>query len=70
MAVRLSAPSTDRALIPRNIIFLLLVLIAVRQRLRKPQGLVWTEGLDKLKKKKNYLIWSGTHDLPDCSIVP
>jgi hypothetical protein len=49
MAVRLSALRTSRALLPRNIIFLLLVLISVK-RLSKPQGLVRPEGLGKLKK--------------------
>jgi hypothetical protein len=49
MAVRLSALRTGRALLPRNIIFLLLILIYVR-RLSKPQDLVRPEGLGTLKK--------------------
>jgi hypothetical protein len=53
---------------PRNIIFLLLVLISVK-RLSKPQGLVLLEGLGKLKKF-NDLISNGTRDLWPCSIAP
>jgi hypothetical protein len=47
MAVRLSALRPGRALLVRNIIFLLLVLISIR--LSKPQGLVRPEGLGILK---------------------
>jgi hypothetical protein len=47
MAVRLSALCIGRALLPRNIIFLFLVLISVRG---KPQGKVRPEGLHKLNK--------------------
>jgi hypothetical protein len=51
MAVRLSAICTGCALLPRNIIFLfLLEAVSVSVRLSKPQGLVWLELLDKLKK--------------------
>jgi hypothetical protein len=45
MAVKLSALRTGRALLRRNIISLFLVLIIVC----KPHGLVWPEGLGKLK---------------------
>jgi hypothetical protein len=62
MAVRLSALSTGRALLPRNIILLLLVLISVK-RLSEPQGLVRLEGSDKLKKFI-HLIGSRIRDLP------
>jgi hypothetical protein len=47
MALRLSGLRTGRALLPRNIIFLLLVLISVS--LIEPQGLVRTDGVSKLK---------------------
>jgi hypothetical protein len=55
MAVRLSVLRTGRALLPRNIIFLLLVLISVR--LSKRQDLVQHEGLGTLKN--NLFISSG-----------
>jgi hypothetical protein len=64
MAVRLQAPRTGRTLLPRNIIYMLLVL-----RLSKPQGLVLPEVLGKLKKSKD-LIGSRIHDLPASSIAP
>jgi hypothetical protein len=64
MAVKLSAFRTGRALLPRNIIVLLLVLIYVK-RLSKPQGLVLLE-----TEKFIHLIGSRTRDLPVCSIVP
>jgi hypothetical protein len=38
------------------------------QRLNKPQGLVWLEGLGK-SKKFNDLIGTRSHDLPICGIV-
>jgi hypothetical protein len=50
MMVRLSALRTGRALLPRNIIFLLLVLISVKTSMSKLQGIVRPEGLGKLKK--------------------
>jgi hypothetical protein len=68
MAVRLSALRTGRALLPRNIIFVLLVLTSVRG-LSKPQGLVLPDGLGKLKQII-HPIGSGTRDLPACSIAP
>jgi hypothetical protein len=55
MAVSLSALSTGRTLLPRNIIFLLPVLISFK-RLSEPQGLVRLERLSILKKI--HLIWS------------
>jgi hypothetical protein len=48
MVVGLIDLRTGPALLPRNIIFLLLVLISVR--LSKPQYLVRVEGLGKLKE--------------------
>jgi hypothetical protein len=48
MAVRFSVLRTGRALLPRNIIFLFLMLISVRGWV-KPQSLVRQEGLGKLK---------------------
>jgi hypothetical protein len=67
MAISLEALRTGRTLPPRNIIFLLLVIISVT-RPSKPQGLVRPEGLGKLKKIV-HLIWSRTHDYPGYSIV-
>jgi hypothetical protein len=61
MAVRLSALRTSRTLLPRNIIFLLLVL-------SKPQGLVWLEESGKLKKIIQH-VGSRSRDLSDCSSV-
>jgi hypothetical protein len=55
MAVRLSALRTGRALLPRKIIFLFLVLISVIT-LSKPQGVVRLQELGKLK---NSIIPSG-----------
>jgi hypothetical protein len=67
MVVRLIALRVGRSLLPRNIIFLLLVLVSVKA---EPQGLLRLEGLGKLKKKKlNYLVGSRTRDLPACSIM-
>jgi hypothetical protein len=51
MAVRVSAVQASRPLLLRNIIFLLLLLYFC-ERLSKLQGLVRSEGLGKLKKKK------------------
>jgi hypothetical protein len=62
MAVRLSALSTGHTLLPRNIIFLPLVLIPVRGW-NKLQGPVWLERLGRLKKFI-HLIRSQTCDLP------
>jgi hypothetical protein len=67
MAGRLLALRTGRAVLPRNIIFLLLVLISVK-RLSKPPGLVRLEGLGKLKKFNNFIGFR-TCNLPACSIV-
>jgi hypothetical protein len=61
MAVRLSALRTSRAILPRNITCLLLVLISVT-RLSKPQGVARPEGLGKIKKIIQ-LIGSQTRDL-------
>jgi hypothetical protein len=55
------------ALLPRNSIFMLLVLISVK-RLSKPQGLVRPEELGKLIKII-HLIGSRTRDLPVCNSV-
>jgi hypothetical protein len=57
MAVRLTALRTGHALLPRNIIFLFLVL----------NFLALPEGLGKLKEKNN-----SRHRIskPACSIVP
>jgi hypothetical protein len=68
MAVRLSALRTGRALLSRNIIFRLLVLISVRD-LSKPQALVRLEGLGKLKTFIQFIA-SRTRDLPSCCIMP
>jgi hypothetical protein len=65
MAVRLSALRAGRALLPRNITFLLLVLISGS----KPQALVRPERLGKLKKLI-HLTGSRTRDLTACSTVP
>jgi hypothetical protein len=49
MAVMLSAPRTSRTLLPRNIIFFLVVFgTHFCQRLSKPQGLVRPKGLSLL----------------------
>jgi hypothetical protein len=61
MAIRLSALLTDRALLLRNIIFLLLVLSLPR--------LLRLEEVSELKKSI-YFIGTRTRNLPDCSIVP
>jgi hypothetical protein len=63
MAVSLSALRTDRALLPRHIIFLLLVLISVRQSIMRP------EVLGKLKKSI-HLIGCRTRDIPPYSVIP
>jgi hypothetical protein len=49
MAVRLSALRTGCALLHRNIIILLLVLISVTDRVN-PRAIVRPEGIGKLKK--------------------
>jgi hypothetical protein len=67
MAVRLSALRTGRALLPRNIISLLLILIC--ERLSKPQGVVRLQGSGKLKKCI-HLIGTRTRDLPARSVEP
>jgi hypothetical protein len=69
MTVRLSALHTGRALLHRNIIFQLLVLISVRSWLNL-KDLARPEELDKLQEKFIILIESRTCDLPACSIVP
>jgi hypothetical protein len=69
MAVILSALRTGRALLPKNIIFLLLILIS-GQRLSNPCDLVQQEGLDTLKKKIFQLIVFRTLDLPARNILP
>jgi hypothetical protein len=66
MVARLSALHTSCTLLPRNIIFLLLVLISVR--LSGSQILVWPEGLHKLKKFI-HLIGSQTRDLLACALT-
>jgi hypothetical protein len=50
MAARLPAARTGPALFPGIIIFLLLILISVRDSVN-PQGLVRPEGLGKLTKR-------------------
>jgi hypothetical protein len=65
MRASLSALSTDSALLSRNIICLLLVIISVRD-LVNPRGLVRLKGIYELKKVI-YLIGSQTRDLPSCS---
>jgi hypothetical protein len=68
MAVRLSALRTSHILLPRNIIFLFLILIFVRGWANS-RVMVWLEGLCKLKKFI-HLVRSWTRDLWACSIVP
>jgi hypothetical protein len=68
MAVRLSALRTPRALLPRNIIFLLLVLISVRGRVNPRVYCGWKDQLNC--KKITELIGTQTSYLPACSIVP
>jgi hypothetical protein len=65
MAAQLLTTHISRAVL-RNI-FLLMVLISFRGWL-KPQGLVWLEGLGKMKKKLIHLTGSRTRDLPACSL--
>jgi hypothetical protein len=60
-SVRLSALRTGRALLPRNITCLLLVLISVT-RLSKPHSLVRPKGLGQLKNFIHF-IGSRTRDL-------
>jgi hypothetical protein len=68
MAERLSALRTGRALLPKNIIFFLL-LVFILLEADKPQGLVWPEGLGELKKYI-HRIGSRTRDLPVNNTVP
>jgi hypothetical protein len=68
MAVRLSALRTGRAPLPRNIIFLLLILIYVRGR-AVPRAIVMLEGLGKFKTVRDF-IETGTLELQACSIAP
>jgi hypothetical protein len=49
MAVRLSALGIDRALLPRNITFVLLVLISVTGRVNR-RAIMRPEGIGELKK--------------------
>jgi hypothetical protein len=66
--VRLSALRTGLALLSRNIIFLLLIIISVRGWVIL-RAVVRLEGLGKLKKKSMTLgLW--TRDLTACSIAP
>jgi hypothetical protein len=65
MAVRLSALRSDCPLFPGRF----LVVISVRGSVDL-RAIVRLEGLCKLKKKSNYLIGNGTHDLLFCNIVP
>jgi hypothetical protein len=67
MAVRMSVLCIGRTLLPRSIIFLLLVPISLRGRVN-PQGLVWPKWLGQLKKF-NDLIRNWMRDLPACSIA-
>jgi hypothetical protein len=55
-------------LLPKNSIYLLLVLISVS--LSKPKDLLRLEGLGKVNKTLIDLIESRTCDLPACSILP
>jgi hypothetical protein len=64
MVTSLSALRTGRALLARNIIFLILVLISVTGC--EPQGLVRLEGLGELKIFI-HPIGSQTRDLPACN---
>jgi hypothetical protein len=66
MAVRLSDLRLGRSLLPRNIIFLPMVLLSVR--LSKPQGLLLMKGLGKLKKCIR-IVGTQTRALPASSIV-
>jgi hypothetical protein len=68
MAVRMPALRSGRALLPRNMIFLLLELISVRVCVDS-QCLAWPEGLRKLKKFIHFT-GSRTRDVPGCGIVP
>jgi hypothetical protein len=66
MAVKLWVLRTGHILLPRNIIFLFLVLISVK-RLSEPQGLVRPEGLDVFKKLIHLILEAAILRL---SIVP
>jgi hypothetical protein len=68
MEVRLSALRTGRALLTQKHYFSAFGTHFC-YRLIKPQGLVWPEGLGKLKKLIHF-IGCRTSDLPACSIVP
>jgi hypothetical protein len=68
MAVRLSALRASQALLPRNIIILMfLVLTSVRGRVN-PRATVQLEGFGKLKELND--IGTRTRDLLDCSVAP
>jgi hypothetical protein len=67
MMICLPALRTGRALLHRNIIFLLLVLISVRgERTPGPSA----AGRIRYIEKLIHLIGSGTRDLTACSRVP
>jgi hypothetical protein len=63
----LSALSTGRVLLPKNVTFLFVVLISIT--LSKPQGLVQPEGFGKLRKLIHF-IETRTRNLQARSIVP
>jgi hypothetical protein len=60
--------STGRSLLPRNFIFMFLVLIFVRGRLTP--GTSEAGSIRQIEKKFIHLIWHQTRDLPACSMVP
>jgi hypothetical protein len=68
MAVRLTALHVDHALLSRNIICALLVLISVGGSVN-PKAMVWLEGLGKFKKF-NDLIMTQTCGFLACIILP
>jgi hypothetical protein len=68
MTARFSALTTGRTPLPRNIIFLSLVLTSVRSWVN-PGAMVRLQGLGKLKKKIINVIGTRTRDLPACNIV-
>jgi hypothetical protein len=69
MAARLSALRNGRNLLLRNIYYFSASGTHFCKRLSEPQGLVWLEELDKLKKII-HLIGSRTRYLQACSMVP